>query len=314
MNTVACDWDVGDTQAASEVGYRYPTDPLHIVTMHGLGDNLYHRPFVRAAAARRCVYLETPWPEVYADLPVRFVRPAQTKLRTQAKNVARQRESRWTEAEGETLVFRYASQELARGSIADAMELVVPLGGAPFVFDLPDFGPSPVRVDKPLAVLRPATVRSEWPNPARNPRPEYLFEAAEYLRGAGYHVVSVADLEPDREWLIGEPPPADTTLHAGELDVSALLALVQCADLCVGGVGWLAPACLAARTPLVVVGGGEGGFNAPEKITDPRMDLSRVRWLLPDLYCRCKERSHECEKGISDFRTRFARTCREVTS
>ncbi len=59
--------------------------------MKGLGDNIYQRAFVQQI--RRPVFLETPWPELYQDMPhVQCVRPS-TKLRTQAKNIARQ--SRW---------------------------------------------------------------------------------------------------------------------------------------------------------------------------------------------------------------------------
>lgn len=284
---------------------------LHVVTMYGLGDNIYSRPVVRDIAGRRPVWLETPWPEIYEDLPVRFVRPRPTKLRTQTRNMDRQPARRWDEPRGETVTLRYDAGELAHGSILRALEIVLPPAG-PLEIDLPDPGPSPVLSERPIAVVRPVTVRREWMNPARNPLPEYVTEAAAHLRAAGYHVVSVADLEPDVEWLVGEAPPADTVLHAGELHVSALLALVQRAAVCVGGVGWLAPAALAAGTSLVVIAGGHGAYNAPEMVMDPRMDTSRVRWLVPDRYCRCRAHGHDCDKTISDFGARFSAALREV--
>ena len=41
--------------------------------MKGLGDNIYQRAFVKRLPGP--VYLETPWPELYEDLPgVKFVR------------------------------------------------------------------------------------------------------------------------------------------------------------------------------------------------------------------------------------------------
>lgn len=286
--------------------------PLHLITMHGLGDNIYHRPFVRAAATRGPVSIETPWPEVYQDLGLTFVQPA-TRLRTQQKNVAGKRSEFWSGPLGEPLVFRYASEHLRHGSITGAMERVLPLEGAPFVFDLPDFGSREMTFRRPLAVMRPATVRSEWANEARNPRPEYLATAAQQLRAAGYFVISVADLETGLEWLVGEAPEADLTLHAGELRISDMLWLIQNADLCVGGVGWIAPAAIAAGTPLILIAGGQGAFNAPEHVTDPRMNLDRVRWLIPNPYCRCKEKSHACEKRIPGFAQRFARALEEVT-
>ena len=63
--------------------------------MYGLGDNCYSRPFVRAATARYQVWLDTPWPELYQDLDLRFVRGTR-KLRTQLANMARQPADRWS--------------------------------------------------------------------------------------------------------------------------------------------------------------------------------------------------------------------------
>lgn len=55
-----------------------------------------------------------------------------------------------------------------------------------------------MQVDKPVAVIRPATVRKEWANPARNPDPKYLADAARELR-KHFYVVSLADLEEGEE-------------------------------------------------------------------------------------------------------------------
>lgn len=70
--------------------------PLFIRGMYGLGDNIMQRPFVRAAAEREGqVFLQTPWPELYADLPkVKPVR-SMTRLRTQQKNERRVSPNLW---------------------------------------------------------------------------------------------------------------------------------------------------------------------------------------------------------------------------
>src|SRR5262249_27377149 len=72
-------------------------NPILIRGMWGLGDNIYSRPFVRATAAQYEVHLETPWPELYADLDIKFVRGARP-LRTQLKNMARQSETLWSKS------------------------------------------------------------------------------------------------------------------------------------------------------------------------------------------------------------------------
>lgn len=287
--------------------------PLFIHGMLGMGDNIYQRPFVRAACHRRDVWLVTPWPELYADLPVRPVQPS-TKLRTQAKNASRQAESTWSKPPGDAVSarFAYGTREFREGSIVDAHEQAFPLDGYPFVFDLPDFGPAPVSSDRPIALIRPVTHRREWSAPARSPDPRYIAEAADILHRMGYHIVSVADLEDGQEALVGPEPWADERYHRGEVPVAELIALVRHAALCVGGVGWIVPAAIATGTPLIVIAGGLGMHNAPEKVTDPRMDLTRTRWLLPDNYCRCENMHHDCPKSIGNFDLRFQGAVREV--
>lgn len=285
--------------------------PLLIQGMKGLGDNIFQRPFVRAACAGgRPVYLETPWPELYADLPVRPVVTG-TTLRTQRRNEQRQAASTWSSPPARADVVRvgYGHTQLRNGSITRAMGKVLPLGRTPFAFDLPDMGPSPVKAaetrGRPIAVIRPVTVRSEWRNEARNPRPEYLRDVARWLMPT-HHVVCVADLAAGAEWLDGELPDHHVGFLKGELDVRQLLALVAAADLVVGGVGWIVPAAIALKRPAFVVLGGQGGHNAPEKITDPRMDLSRIGWARPRNFCRCENMRHRCLKLIPDLPAQWA--------
>lgn len=280
--------------------------PLLIRAMYGLGDGVYQRPFIRAQSELRPVYVTTPWPELYADLPaVHPVRPVRMQYRTQAKNLARLEAFPWATPPRacDRAYFTYALRR--HGSILQELERYVPLAGRPFVFDLPDFGPSPVVAVKPVAVVRPVTTRAEWQNTARAPRPEYIAQAASVLRHAGFHVVAIADIEQPAEWLEGEMPQADEYFVRGELAAPQLLALIQHAAVVVGGSGFIIPTSIALGTPLVVIGGGQGGHNGPERVTDPRMDTSRVRFVLPDAYCPCTSPRHDCDKEISRFPVRF---------
>jgi ADP-heptose:LPS heptosyltransferase len=194
----------------------------------------------------------------------------------------------------------YGHDALRRGSIPRTMSKILPLGRTPFAFDLPPLRRSPVQAERPVAVIRPVTVRSEWRNEARNPRPEYLRWIARQLMDT-HHVVVVAHLAQGQEWLEGELPDHHQAFLAGELPVLELLALVAAADLVVGGVGWIVPAAIAARTRAFIVLGGQGGHNAPEKITDPAMDLSRIGWAMPAAYCRCENMRHRCVKTIPNL-------------
>lgn len=276
---------------------------LLVTCQHGLGDNIYSRPFVRAASARGPVYLATPWPELFEDLPVQFVKP-HTRLRTQRKNEERQQPARWVSAPASAHNVRigYNGMTFAKGlSVPRAIDCLLPLGLAPFVFDLPHMGVSPVTtIGQPLAVIRPATVRREWFNSARNPKPEYIAAIAAELMTT-HHVVVVADLQDGAEWLEGELPPHDQAFVRGELAVRELLALLAAADVVVGGVGWIVPAALALRRPAFIILGGHGGHNAPALITDPRMDLSQIYFAHPTEYCRCTDMRHICTKEIPDL-------------
>jgi hypothetical protein len=279
--------------------------------MWGLGDNIFSRPFVSAAAKKYDLYLETPWPELYADLGIKFVR-GNRQLRTQQKNMARQSADRWSRSLP-ARQFRVGYSDLASSSIIRSMEqrwLALGIRFDPALFDLPDMGPSPIVSERPIAVVRPVTVRSEWRNEARNPLPEYINALAAQLM-ATHAVIVVADLVPGQEWLMGEMPPAHEHLISGELTVRELLALVRDADIVIGGVGWIVPAGLALKVRTFVVLGGQGGHNAPAKITDPRLDLSRIGFAMPEEFCRCTNMLHDCTKSIADPLEQFSRWWRK---
>jgi hypothetical protein len=277
--------------------------------MWGLGDNIYSRPFVRAAAAQYEVWLETPWPELYGDLDIRFVL-GKRRLRTQLKNMARQRPERWSRPLPMREVKVSYGGDLRTASIVHALERkwsALQVGFDPALFDVPDMGPTPsLPRHRPIAVVRPVTVRAEWRNQARNPRPEYVAALAAELMTT-HTVIAVADLAAGQEWAVGEMPPAHQYLVRGELNVRELLALVREADVVIGGVGWIVPAGMALRSRTFVILGGHGGHNAPEKITDPRLDLSRIGFAMPEAFCRCTNMLHDCDKRIADPIGQFRR-------
>ncbi|HCF5995843.1 TPA: hypothetical protein NIH69_001843 [Pseudomonas aeruginosa] len=260
--------------------------------MQGLGDSVYIRAFLKKYP--NC-YVETPWPQLLNDLPVKCVRPT-TQLRTQLRNI--QREQEWHRpVGGGQMRIHYGQMPIVQG-LRKAFRC------EPAEFDLPDFGPSPV--EGRYVLVRPATVRAEWRADTRNPLPEYIASAAEEMRRRGWKVVSVADLEPGKEWALDPLPPADIQFHKGELPVEQLLALLQHADAVIGGIGWIVPAAIAAKVPAWIICGGQGGYNSPEHITDKCMDLSRITFAVPDRFCRCTLKQHTCDKRIADHDARFA--------
>lgn len=263
-----------------------------IHSMKGLGDNLFQRPFIKALP--KPVYLDTPWPEIYAGIDgVHFIRP-QTTLRTQAKNIARHADWVMPPARQPTRQIRYGAEGIIPGMIAS-------FGVMPGEFDLPPLPPSPV--EGKYVVVRPATVRSEWRADTRNPDSSYIDIAAAEAKARGYKVISVADLVDNVEWIVGYEPYADVKYHKGELPVEQLLALVKGAAAVIGGIGWIVPACLAARVPAWIICGGQGGFNAPELICPKQ---STITFAVPDNFCRCRLKAHNCDKRISDYDAKLA--------
>lgn len=285
--------------------------PVVVRGMRGLGDNIYQRPFVKALVARGdAVYLQTPWPELYEDIAgVRFLRD-QTPLRTQARNLERQPAGRWSAppARAREIRVAYGAASFRRGSITDAMRQC--FGVEPAAFDLPP-ARAPRLHGSGIAVARPVTERGEWRNPARNTLPEHVNRIAGFLM-RDYCVISVADLQEGAEWLVGDEPPAHQQFHRGELGVLELLGLIASAAVVVGGVGWIVPAAIAAQVPLFCILGGQGGHNAPEKITDANlMRLDRARFAEPDRFCRCESMRHDCDKVNSRLLEQWAAFRRE---
>jgi len=278
--------------------------------MQGLGDNIFQRPFIKALAREWDVYLETAWPELYADLPVKFVNP-QTRLRTQAKNAVRSKVQWASRPVGCKQVKRNSYVNAFRGgrSIIAGMEesFGIKLNAADF--DLPPL-PLVAQNDKPLAFVRPVTLRREWYNAARNPEPQYIANIVETLRSTHY-IVAVADIELGAEWLVGPPLRANHDFTSGQLPVMDMLALLGASDIVIGGVGWIVPASIALKRHCFVVLGGQGGHNAPDKILDRRLDCSRIGFATPENFCRCTSMRHNCNKTISNLQDQWRSYCQQ---
>src|SRR5215831_7436319 len=188
-----------------------PKRPLMIIGQWGLGDNIYARPFVKKLSEHYDLYLDTPWPEIYEDLPVKFVRKPRA-LRTQMKNLERQPASRWTSlptASMETRRIAYLGLGEGHLSIPTAIGLkfAQPIDWS--TWDLPEYQTHLQVVDnRPIAVVKATTVRTEWKSASRNPKPEYVNWIAEELMET-HCVVAVGDIDGQAEMLVGDPPPCD---------------------------------------------------------------------------------------------------------
>jgi hypothetical protein len=297
--------------------------PVWYAGMHGLGDNIYQRAHIRQAVANGSeIYLTTPWPQLYADLPgVRCVKP-NSHLRTQAKNEKGVKVWSPRPAQAHQRRVEYQLTTMRGRSIFDAMGAAFP-GGAPRPATL-DLPPEPLAdvttgalatilaSERPLAVVRPPTVRKEWTNESRNCLPEYVGQIARALMRT-HAVISLADLEPGAEWLVGNlSPPAHMHLHAGELTTMEAVELCRRVAVVVGPVGFIAPLGIATGVPTFIVLGGQGAQNGPAAIQPDWLGPGRLGFAMPDRFCQCQAMRHTCDKTISDPVGQFRAWAKDV--
>lgn len=283
--------------------------------MWGLGDNIFQRAIVRNLLKReQTLYLETPWPELYEDLPIAGFVLADRRLRTQLKNVSRQPASRWRKFPGGKEYRNSYGPYLERSNILRGMESTLGIPSDPLLLDLPVFNDLEIVSHRPIALIRPVTVRSEWRNEARNPLPEYVNAIADRLYET-HHVVVVADVVAGQEWLVGSPPRSHQSFLSGQLNVRQLMTLIQRSDILVGGVGWIVPASIAAKVKCFCILGGQGGHNAPARVTDPRLDLSKLGFAIPENFHTCtKMMCTQCDKTIPNLMEQYERWMRQCSS
>jgi len=293
--------------------------PLVIQGMHGLGDCLHQRAVVKHYLAQgRTIYLETSWPAVYHDL--KLTEPGQpinrlflirkpVALRTQTKNAAREshRFSGMQAPVGaEVMRVMYHGAEVMKTESKTVLEAMCRVTGTPyetadFRLPVPDGWAAGVKLPgyngKPILVYRPLVARPEWRGSMmRNANPPDYAHIMRFLR-AHYFVVSVADLEEGREWIVGPRLRADVEFHKGELSFEQLAALVKAADLLVTSSGFGAILGPAVGTPTIsVVGGYEDG----------RAHDSGKRWapylaIEPEQPCACwtSNCQRSCNKKIN---------------
>lgn len=281
---------------------------LRVVGMHGLGDNIHQRAILRQLMQRDVVYLETSWPCVVHDLVGERLHlvAKRSGLRTQEKN-ARREAGKFVQAPSSATTLRiwYPPESVRRhGSVLGAMlaEAGCDIATADFRLPIPPEWQARVtrlfelwRQTKPIMLYRPLIERKEWSGcAARNP--DHASYAALYRSiRERFFVVSVADLEPGKEWLVGEPHDADVRLHAGELEFEALAALVQASALVFSSPGFAIPLAQAVGTPSVCVFGGyENGqsFSAGAKFA-PHLPLEPIN------PCQCFQHHHACDKRMN---------------
>jgi len=266
--------------------------------MHGLGDNLHQRAVVRELLKTRQVWIFTAWPQLYWDLDAHPL-PLGSPLRWMAANETRMADlyGPGLPAGAPSVACRYPVGDVKQtGSVLGAMSRCcgVPLGDfrlpvAPAWAALADALWAQWKPAKPVLIYRPLVVRveSRIGYAARNPDHAAYHALISAIRDR-YFVVSIADLMPGKEWLVGPQIEADATYHAGELNVEAIAAITARAALVFCSPGFMIVMAQAVGTPVVCTFGGfecADSFSAGARFT-PTLSIE------PRIPCNCWD--HGC--------------------
>lgn len=247
--------------------------------MHGLGDNIHQRAVLRLLMETYSITLETSWASIYHDLIAQGLKVVRrpTALRTQARNANRPTEaamfspappahhhhhSRIRIGYNTRDVIRTRTQTVLEAMLISA-NLAARVEEADYRLplkqewlDAADALIASWKPTKPILIYRPLTHRPEWPGASiRAANPECYAEIVAMFRDE-FFVVSVGDLEPGKEWVLGPQLRADVTLHKGELEFETLAALYHRAKLVYTAGGFSAILGPAVGTAVMSIGGG----------------------------------------------------------
>jgi hypothetical protein len=276
--------------------------------MQGLGDNVHQRAVVRHfldAYPRTKFWLRTAWPCLYHDLVgdrLHLVDPA-TSLRTQRKNSIRE-QSHYVPRPRTSKKLRvsYSLRLLQKtGSVLGSMvraSVGHDIDDADFRLPVPGQWKARAeamigRPDKPVMVLRPLVVRTEWRGcGTRNPDADAYASLYNGIRER-FFVVSLADLVPGVEEMVTDLP-ADIRLHRGEMDAEAIAGLMAGAAMTFCSPGFAVPLSQAVGTPVVCV---FGGFEDSRSFSYGRR-FAPYLGVDPVNPCQCFSHTHACDKRI----------------
>lgn len=287
--------------------------PIVIQGMWGIGDNLHQRAFLRELMKTKDVWLETCFFHLYHDMIPQglHIIPRRTRLRAQAKIIAQEESLHGplvplpANAPAPIKIWYYKTEIDRQGSIlAEMMHRVgVKVPRPDFSMPVPDEWRATARAlisgwktsGKPILLYRPIVLRKEWDGAARNPDP-LVYQALFRSIRDRFFVVSLADLEPGVEWIVGPDQAADVKLHHAELDFRGMAGLFAEVDMafCCAGMGPVL--AQAVGTPVVIVYGGRESFKTTESAG---AHLAPTLGLDPNHPCDCHSHRHACDKRMT---------------
>ena len=276
---------------------------VDVSTMSGLGDGFYTAPAIRAYVARHGrTLVGTPWPEMFWDDPDVWTAPHGLNLSHVNENIQRallDGSYRATTASfNDRTAFRIGYgigpvvASIARASDIEPYSLNQCLHPA-WIRNaeklLEDVGLEKHR----FTLVRPPTLRDEWPAPARNPTSKAFRAAWETALDFGA-TIAVGKLH--RECLVDPwmPDNAIQRMH-GELHWTTLTALCSMAGYILGSPSFLLPMTMAVGGPGAFI---YGAHLAPEILMDAA-DRPEIVHITPSPFETCHRKKLDAFKEIN---------------
>ena len=277
------------------------------------------RPFAAAyLAVGRRVLVRSSFPQVWHDLPVELVRSS-SPLRANQQQTARHGQATWApeplpgsaeivQAGYQTQGRRYAPHLEPDGIMGD-LERSTRARPRESAWRLPirEEWRTAARAKleaagvpwESFALVRPPTLRREWPAPGRNPDPRAFWAVLREYADAWHWVAAGARLEPGEEELAGITHGWSTELLRDELELEELFAAVAQARVVLAPIGYVLPLACALEARAFFVLGGHVPMRA---LLHREQPWDRIGWVQPDPFCACGNPRHDCPKPLAPER------------
>lgn len=263
---------------------------MFIKTNQGLGDCIYLRPVLRWLPHKE-IYLETPWPQVFVDMPqVKCVKPKGKYLRTQQANIDKY--SNWCEyhyphdvqlghygLRKYSIIGYFCSEILGQQPSWFNNQLILPQS---WIVKAKALLATRNIEHKKVCLIRPNTLRQEWLCPARNPKIEYLQAFIDKYRN-DYFFVSLANLCDGAEVYDGKLSGVDWEITAN-IPIETVMGMFYKADTIIASPSfWTALGMALNCNMLLIYGAHESHFA----INDRRIKAPNCRFIEPDPFDIC---------------------------
>lgn len=287
--------------------FRTGKTPIVVDGMWGIGDNLHQRAVMRKLMEKWDVWLVTCHWLVYHDLVTQGLKLIfkSTRLRAQAKTIEREKGYFLTPppppSHAQRIKLWYRKDQIdVHGSILEAMAgtCFVDKKDLDFTLPIPDEWMADADKliagmntgGKPIMIYRPIVLRREWNSANRNPSPDGYAKLFEEAR-KDYFVISLANLEKDKEWIVGKEERVDAEFHHGELDFPTMAALFKRADMVFCNAGFAPVLAQAVGTPSIIVYGGRESYRTTQRAGAHLAPTCPIDPIHP---CDCHIERHDC--------------------